>query len=301
MSPVPPTAFPEAALLLAALRLQCDWGADEALAELPLDRLAAPPPQAAPEPPPEPPSDPRPAPARRAPSAPAASPVPPSLLPMAPPVLGATALAAAADTLEALREAIRRIDTPLRDTATNLVFADGNPASGLMLIGEAPGAEEDRLGRPFVGQSGQLLDRMLASIGLDRQAEAPERSFYITNILPWRPPGNRTPTDAEIALFLPVVLRHIALVRPRRVVMLGGTAAKALLRAREGITRLRGRWRDLPPEAGGVPALPSLHPAYLLRNPAAKREAWADLLMLRRALDGAGPLADGVAEPDITE
>lgn len=301
MSPVPPTAFPEAALLLAALRLQCDWGADEALAELPLDRLAAPPPQAAPEPPPEPPSDPRPAPARRAPSAPAASPAPPSLLPMAPPVLGATALAAAADTLEALREAIRRIDTPLRDTATNLVFADGNPASGLMLIGEAPGAEEDRLGRPFVGQSGQLLDRMLASIGLDRQAEAPERSFYITNILPWRPPGNRTPTDAEIALFLPVVLRHIALVRPRRVVMLGGTAAKALLRAREGITRLRGRWRDLPPEAGGVPALPSLHPAYLLRNPAAKREAWADLLMLRRALDGAGPLADGAAEPGITE
>ncbi|MFZ6762179.1 uracil-DNA glycosylase [Pseudoroseomonas sp. WGS1072] len=301
MSPVPPTAFPEAALLLAALRLQCDWGADEALAELPLDRLAAPPPQAAPEPPPEPPSDPRPAPARRAPSAPAASPAPPSLLPMAPPVLGATTLAAAADTLEALREAIRRIDTPLRDTATNLVFADGNPASGLMLIGEAPGAEEDRLGRPFVGQSGQLLDRMLASIGLDRQTEAPERSFYITNILPWRPPGNRTPTDAEIALFLPVVLRHIALVRPRRVVMLGGTAAKALLRAREGITRLRGRWRDLPPEAGGMPALPSLHPAYLLRNPAAKREAWADLLMLRRALDGAGSSADGATESDITE
>lgn len=302
MSPAPPAAFPETALLLAALRLQCDWGADEALAELPLDRLAAPPPQAPPQAPPEPP----PAPARRALSATAAPPAssPPPLappLPLAPPVLGATALAAAAETLEALREAIRRIDTPLRDTATNLVFADGNPASGLMLIGEAPGAEEDRLGRPFVGQSGQLLDRMLASIGLDRQAEAPERSFYITNILPWRPPGNRTPTDAEIALFLPVVLRHIALVRPRRVVMLGGTAAKALLRAREGITRLRGRWRDLPPEAGGVPALPSLHPAYLLRNPAAKREAWADLLMLRRALDGAGAAPEEAAKPEITE
>ncbi|EFH10456.1 uracil-DNA glycosylase [Teichococcus cervicalis] len=199
--------------------------------------------------------------------------------------LARAALAAAAPDLAALRAVIEQIESPLRDTATNLVFADGSPESGLMLIGEAPGGDEDRQGKPFVGVSGQLLDRMLASIGLDRGQAAPGQGFYITNILPWRPPGNRTPTDAEIALFLPVVLRHIALVRPRHVVLLGGTAAKALLRAKEGITRLRGRWHDLPQEAGGLPALPTLHPAYLLRNPAAKREAWADLLMLRRTLD----------------
>jgi len=131
-----------------------------------------------------------------------------------------------------------------------------------------------------------LLDRMLASIGLDRTAEDPSRAFYITNILPWRPPGNRTPTDAEIALFLPMVQRHIALVRPRHVLLLGGVSAKALLSAREGITRLRGRWHSLPLEAGGLPALPTWHPAYLLRNPAAKRDSWADLLLLRRTLSG---------------
>jgi DNA polymerase len=153
-----------------------------------------------------------------------------------------------------------------------------------MFIGEAPGGDEDRLGRPFVGVSGQLLDRMLASIGLDRTREAAGQGFYITNILPWRPPGNRTPTDAEITQFLPLVLRHIELVQPRHVVMLGGTSAKALLRTKEGITRLRGRWHRLP-AAGGLPALPTLHPAYLLRNPGAKREAWADLLLLRRSLD----------------
>jgi uracil-DNA glycosylase len=146
-----------------------------------------------------------------------------------------------------------------------------------MLIGEAPGADEDRLGRPFVGASGQLLDRMLASVGLSRQDSA-----YITNILPWRPPGNRTPTDGEIALFLPFVQRHIELARPRHLVLLGGVAAKGLLGAKEGITRLRGRWHRF----AALPALPTLHPAYLLRSPSAKREAWADWLLLRRTLDG---------------
>ncbi|MFC4169757.1 uracil-DNA glycosylase, partial [Teichococcus aestuarii] len=229
-----------------------------------------------------------------------AQPAAPSQLPGAPPpppVQAAASLAAAAHSLEALREAMREVPTPLRDTATNLVFGDGNPESGLMLIGEAPGGDEDRLGRPFVGVSGQLLDRMLASIGLDRAAEEPARAFYITNILPWRPPGNRTPTDAEITQFLPLVLRHIALVKPRHVVMLGGVSAKALLRAKEGITRLRGRWHAMPVEQAGesatLPALPTLHPAYLLRNPAAKREAWADLLLLRRTLDGENPPAEG--------
>ncbi|WP_200306136.1 uracil-DNA glycosylase, partial [Paracraurococcus ruber] len=190
-------------------------------------------------------------------------------------------VAARADSLPALRDAMAAFDgSPLRETATNLVFADGVAESGLMLIGEAPGGDEDRLGKPFVGVSGQLLDRMLASIGLHR-----ERDFYITNILPFRPPGNRTPTDAEVALFLPFLLRHIELARPRQLVLLGGSAAKGLLRSKEGITRLRGRWHQVTiNEDQSLPALATLHPAYLLRNPAAKRDAWVDLLLLRRSL-----------------
>lgn len=274
--------------LLAALRLQAEWGADECLADAPLDRFAAASargatgpgtagqgdtaPAGAGLPPPE-----RGSPRGPAPRAPAIG------LPVPPDASRAAALAAAAGTLDALRDAIAAFDgSALRDTATNLVFSDGVPGAPTMLIGEAPGAEEDRLGKPFVGASGQLLDRMLASVGLSRA-----RDVYVTNILPWRPPGNRTPTDAEIALFLPFVHRHIALARPERVLLLGGVAAKALLGAKEGITRLRGKWTRLPPEAGGLPALPTLHPAYLLRTPAAKRDAWADLILLRRALDGA--------------
>ncbi len=264
--------------LLAALRLQIDWGVDEALDAAPIDRFAAPmraPDQslAAPEA-----ADPatRPAPALLL--APALS-LP--LAPIATPAAIASGRAAQADTLEALRAAIAETDSPLRDTATNLVFADGVAESGLMLIGEAPGADEDRIGRPFVGVSGQLLDRMMASIGLERS-----KTFYLTNILPWRPPGNRTPTDGEIALFLPFLLRHIALVRPRHILLLGGTPAKSLLRSKDGITRLRGRWHSLAMDDGAIPALPTLHPAYLLRSPAAKREAWADLVLLRRTLDG---------------
>jgi uracil-DNA glycosylase family 4 len=199
-----------------------------------------------------------------------------------PAAIRAAALAAGATTLAELREAMASFEgSPLRETATNLVFADGVPEAGLMLIGEAPGGDEDRLGRPFVGVSGQLLDRMLASVGLNR-----ERDFYITNILPFRPPGNRTPTDAEIALFLPFILRHIALAKPRRLVLLGGVSAKALLRSREGITRLRGRWHQVMIEdENPLPALATLHPAYLLRTPTAKRDAWADMLLLRRTLD----------------
>jgi len=263
--------------LLAALRLQADWGADEALLEQAPDRTR-----------------PRPAPATtegapsRAADPPPARPAPALVLPTrgavaAPPAAAAAAaLAAGANTLPALREAMAAFDgSPLRETATNLVFADGVPESGLMLIGEAPGGDEDRIGRPFVGVSGRLLDRMLASIGLDRS-----RNFYITNILPFRPPGNRTPTDAEIALFLPFVLRHIALAAPRRLVLLGGVSAKALLRSRDGITRLRGRWHQVTIDEGKtLPALATLHPAYLLRNPGAKRDAWTDLLLLRRSLE----------------
>lgn len=279
--------------LLAALALQLDWGADEALAEAPLDRAdarAGAPEDAERE---HPPAAPRGTPTATLPARPAASPparpaeLPPTrsaaTIAAAPPAAGrAAALAEAADSLDALRAAIAAFDgSALRETATNLVFADGAPDGGVMLIGEAPGAEEDRLGRPFVGASGQLLDRMLASIGLSRARDA-----YITNILPYRPPGNRTPTDAEILLFLPFVLRHVALVRPRHLVLLGGVSAKALLRSREGITRLRGRWHQVMiNEAAAMPALATLHPAYLLRTPTAKRDAWADLLLLRRRID----------------
>jgi DNA polymerase len=258
---------------LAALRLQIEWGADEALAEAPVDRFAA-----ARE------TTPRAAAAPAAPAVARAAPPAPGLLP-AP--AAAQLLAAGAADLAALKAAIAAVDSPLRDTATNLVFADGNPEAGLMLVGEAPGADEDRLGRPFVGVSGQLLDRMFASIGLERS-----KDFYVTNILPWRPPGNRTPTDAEITLFLPLVLRHIALVRPRHLVLLGGVSAKTLLRARDGITRLRGRWHRVEGAEGTAwPALATLHPAYLLRNAPAKRDAWADLVLLRRTLDGQVTLA----------
>ncbi len=198
-------------------------------------------------------------------------------------VARAEALAAAASTLDELRQALAGFDgCALRDTATNLVFADGNPASGLMLIGEAPGEEEDRSGRPFVGAAGRFLDRMLGSIGLDRE------QYLITNLIPWRPPGNRNPTDHEMLVCLPFLLRHIALVRPLHIVLLGGFASQAVLSDTLGIRKLRGRWRSavIPGMDAPVPALPMLHPAYLLRNASAKRETWADLLLLRRTLDG---------------
>jgi DNA polymerase len=278
------TAVREA--LLAALRLQADWGADEALLDAPVDRTR---PEAAAVPSLALSAGDAARPGATLPPAPSAR--TPLVVPtrvgaaavIAPPAATRAAqLAAGATTLEALKAAIAAFDgSPLRETATNLVFGDGTAESGLMLIGEAPGGDEDRLGRPFVGVSGQLLDRMLASVGLDRT-----RNFYITNILPYRPPGNRTPTDAEILLFLPFLLRHIALVAPRRLVLLGGTAAKSLLRSREGITRLRGRWHQVTVEEDKtLPALATLHPAYLLRNAAAKRDAWSDLLLLRRTLD----------------
>ena len=147
-----------------------------------------------------------------------------------------------------------------------------------------PGAEEDRAGLPFVGASGQFLDRMLASVGLDRTR------YYITNLIPWRPPGNRNPTDGEVVVCLPFLLRHIALVRPKLLVLLGNLSVQAVTGSKTGITRVRGRWQDLVIEgmAGTVRTLPMLHPAYLLRNHGAKREAWADMIALRRALDGAG-------------
>ncbi len=152
-----------------------------------------------------------------------------------------------------------------------------------MIVGEAPGAEEDRTGRPFVGRAGQLLDRMLAAIDLDRT------QVQITNVIYWRPPGNRKPTAAETAACLPFVLRHIALARPRVLVLAGGTAATTLLPVTDGITRLRGRWFELavPGLDAPVATLPMFHPAFLLRTPERKREAWRDLLALKARLDDA--------------
>jgi DNA polymerase len=258
--------------LKAALALQLAWGADEALEETVQDRLAEAPPRLT-----EPP-------ARAVPAVAA----PPVATPATGAVARAEAAAEAADSLAALRAALAAFDgCALRDTATNLVFADGDPSAPVMLIGEGPGAEEDREGLPFVGPSGRLLDRMLASIGLSRKAG----DVYITNVLPWRPPGNRNPTDAEVAVCLPFLKRHIALARPKLIVLLGGVPARGLLGAREGITRLRGRWRELdgPGLDAPIPTLPTLHPAYLLRNPGAKRDAWNDLLALRRRLDSILP------------
>lgn len=200
---------------------------------------------------------------------------------------GASARARAreAASLADLEAAVRAFDgCPLKATASSTVFADGNPQARVMLVGEAPGEDEDRQGKPFVGVSGQLLDRMLRWIGLDRAADDPARAVYISNILPWRPPGNRSPTTAEIAACQPFIERHIQLVNPDVLVLLGGTAAKTLLARPEGITRLRGRWFDYTPPGGArtIAALPTYHPAYLLRSPIQKRDAWRDLLGLRK-------------------
>jgi uracil-DNA glycosylase len=272
---------PEAALAL--LRLQREWGADEGLSDEPVDRLADRPavaPLAAPPPPPPPGAELSKSDLRRSSALGAPAPHPPRGL-ARPAATQAAALAAACTTLPALRAAIAGFDgCALRDTATNLVFSDGNPAARIMLIGEAPGAEEDRAGLPFVGASGQLLDRMLGSIGLDRT------QVLITNILPWRPPGNRTPSETEVAVCLPFLLRHIALVAPEVVLLLGATAVRAITGNSQGIRRLRGQWQSLvvPGLERPVPALPTYHPAYLLRTPLAKREAWHDLLELQNRL-----------------
>ena len=183
-------------------------------------------------------------------------------------------------SLADLQSGLAKIDDcPLKHTASNLCFADGNPGARLMIIGEAPGRDEDRMGVPFVGADGQLLDKMIASIGLDRA------SVYLTNLLPWRPPGNRSPTDEETAMLLPWLFRHVQLAKPEFVLLLGGAAAKLVLGSHDGIMKLRGRWRDVDFGDGVArPVLASLHPAYLLRSPAQKRLAFEDLLLLTKRL-----------------
>jgi len=262
----------------ALLAWYLDAGVDEAVGDRPVDRFAntARQPVAL-----------RPQPAARMLAA-AAPPGPDGL------IGAARSAASGAETLEQLRDALQAFDgCGLKVTATSTVFADGIAGAPVMIVGEAPGADEDRAGKPFVGVSGQLLDRMLATIGLDRR-----RNVYISNVLPWRPPGNRNPTEGEMAACLPFIRRHIELAAPRVLVLVGGTSAKTLLDRSEGITRLRGRWFDWPGPAGSpaIPTLATYHPAYLLRSPGQKASAWKDLLALSRRLAAAGIDLGGAAE-----
>jgi DNA polymerase len=194
-------------------------------------------------------------------------------------VMAARAEAKSARSLDELRAILERFEgCGLKATAKSLCLYRGVAQSRVMLIGEAPGRDEDLAGKPFVGRAGQLLDRMLAAIGLD------ETNIHITNVVYWRPPGNRTPTLQEVQVCEPFLRRQIELVAPEIIVLLGGAAAKQLLDSAEGIMRLRGKWRSI--EAGGkaVKAIATLHPAYLLRTPNAKKQAWRDLLMIEAAL-----------------
>jgi len=271
------------------LRWYAEMGVDCAIEETPQDRFAeaaqpevriAPPSET--PPPPAPPPRPASTQPDRAPTRPVGDPL------EAADTVEATgeaarAVANAATTLDELRTALEAFEgCALKTTATQVVFADGNPGARLMLIGEAPGREEDLQGLPFVGRSGQLLDRMLAAIGLDRT------STYIANIVPWRPPGNRTPTPLETAACRPFIDRQIELVAPDVLVCLGAAAAKEILATTDGILRLRGRWRTAHINGREVRTMATLHPAYLLRQPGQKRLAWRDLLAIREALAEGG-------------
>lgn len=271
---------------LSALAWQVELGADEAIAEAPINRFEE--------------SAQKPAPAqaatRPAPEAPRAAGAATTAVPDArhgpseATAMGDTAtLAAGAQTLDELARIVEAWDgTPLKAGARNFVFSDGTPGAKLMVIGEAPGAEEDRQGKPFVGTAGRLLDRMLAAIGRDRNDADPARSVYITNMVTWRPTGNRTPTDTESEAFRPFLERHIQLADPDIVISMGNTPTKGLLRTTTGIKRMRGTW--VRHQASGKPLLPTFHPAYLLRQPGDKRLAWLDLIAAAKALEGQDPL-----------
>ncbi|WP_421723044.1 uracil-DNA glycosylase [Bauldia sp.] len=248
-----------------------EMGVDVALDEAPVDRFAAPP---------ERPATPAPVPI----DSPVSAPRPTATVaPGEDTAQQAREIAGAAQSLDELRDTLDRFEgCNLRLTATQLVFADGNPEGRVMLIGEGPGRDEDIQGLPFVGRSGQLLDRMLAAIGLDRT------SVYIANVVPWRPPGNRRPTPQETAVCRPFIERQIELAAPDFLVLLGGAAASELLDSRMGILKLRGRWHEMRVGARPIRTMPTLHPAYLLRQPLHKRLAWRDFLSLKEALDGAG-------------
>jgi DNA polymerase len=267
----------------ALLRWYVDHGIDETIGEEPIDRFALPPPAAAV-------ATQAPVPARPAAPTPIRAPVataPRPPVPLESPQLveDARALAEGCNTIAELEAAVRAFEgCALKRTAKNTVFADGRPDAPVMIVGEAPGADEDRLGKPFVGVSGQLMDRMMEAIGLTRDG-----GFYITNILFWRPPGNRTPTLAEQAMCLAFTRRHIELVRPKVLVLAGGVSAKAVLDTPEGIMRLRGKWTVYRLADGTeIPTMPTFHPAYLLRTPASKRQSWQDLLAIDKKLKELG-------------
>ena len=254
---------------LSTLNWLVEAGADEAIAGAPVDRLVAKAPAPS-MPTMAAPTTPRPAPAR------AATP-----LPLADDAIGgAMAAAAAAASLEELKAALEAFDgCALKRTATSTVFADGVAEGGIMLIGEAPGRDEDRVGKPFVGRAGQLLDKMLASIALDRKTNA-----YITNVINWRPPDNRDPSPEEAAQCLPFLRRHIELANPGVIILLGAVAARHVVGISDGIMKLRGRWLEYRVGDHMVPLMPTLHPAYLLRQPAHKELAWRDLQAVKEKM-----------------
>ncbi|MBP0580145.1 uracil-DNA glycosylase [Labrys sp. LIt4] len=269
--------------IVALLQWYADMGVDVAIADEPLDRfaesaqapLASPPMRSVPE------ADA----ARRAPAAAAqprmASPAP-TMLTTSPDAveLAAREQARSARTLDELRDLLERFDgCALKATANRLVFADGAPDAKVMFVGEAPGRDEDIQGRPFVGRSGQLLDRMLTAIGLDRT------KAYIANVVPWRPPGNRDPTPQETTICRPFIERQIELVAPKVLVCLGARSAQALLGVTDGILKLRGRWLDYDLAGQRIRAIATLHPAYLLRQPVQKRLAWRDFRAIRTAIE----------------
>ena len=255
---------------LSTLNWLVEAGADEAIADAPVNRLVA---KAAAAPMPVQPA-PRPAPSRA-----------PTPLPLADDTIGgAMAVAASAASLAELQAALEAFDgCGLKRTATNTVFADGVAEGGIMLIGEAPGRDEDRVGKPFVGRAGQLLDKMLASIGLDRKANA-----YITNVINWRPPDNRDPSPEEAAACLPFLRRHIELANPGVIILLGAVAARHVVGISDGIMKLRGRWLEYRVGDRMVPLMPTLHPAYLLRQPAHKKLAWRDLQAIKEKMRSVG-------------
>jgi DNA polymerase len=253
------------------LAFYLEAGVDCALTEAPVNRLADPDlipaaSQAAPQRPVSA-AVPIPAPRAEAPPAPEAA------------IVSAREAARTAPTLEALRALLENFDgCALKSTATRLVFSDGNPKARVMFVGEAPGREEDIEGLPFVGRSGKLLDRMIAAIGLDRT------SAYIANVIPWRPPGNRTPTPQETQICLPFVQRQIELVNPDVLVTLGNPSTQTLLGTRDGIMKTRGRWFDYDTGTRVIRAIATFHPAYLLRSPSYKRMSWQDLRAIAKAL-----------------
>jgi uracil-DNA glycosylase len=263
---------------LGTLNWLVEAGADEAVGETPMNRLVAKRPTQA-DPPPSP--------------SPKLGAIDPSRLSTGharasgagiDPVGDAQALAAAAISLSELKAALEGFDgCTLKRTASNTVFADGVPEGRVLFIGEAPGRDEDRIGKPFVGRAGQLLDKMLASIGLDRNVNA-----YITNVINWRPPDNRDPTPEEAAMCLPFLRRHIELANPGVIVLLGAVAARHVMGISDGIMKSRGRWMEYRVGDRMVPIMPTLHPAYLLRQPAHKKLAWRDLQALAARMEALG-------------